>query len=107
MESSKKNAKKNYPFFKKTASNPDGNEIQEQCFDELHFLGYARDRMYADKLLPKESDRLRYQYKQILVDPHTPSKYRVFVTIQNFPAFQEAFNCPINSAFGPRKRCNV
>uniref|UniRef100_A0AC34GS60 Uncharacterized protein n=1 Tax=Panagrolaimus sp. ES5 TaxID=591445 RepID=A0AC34GS60_9BILA len=60
LESSKKNAKKNYPFFKKTASNSDGNEIQEHCFGELHFLGYARDRMFADKLLPKETDRSRY-----------------------------------------------
>lgn len=39
--------------------------------------------------------------------PHAPQFYRVMGSIQNFPAFQAAFNCPMNSKYTPNEHCTV
>ncbi|CAD5233162.1 unnamed protein product [Bursaphelenchus xylophilus] len=72
-----------------------GSPLNQFSQDQLFFLGFARTWC---------SDDPGFDYP---FDPHSPLLARVLGTIQNTPAFQAAFNCPVGSVYAPKEHCDV
>uniref|UniRef100_A0A0N5AVG9 Peptidase_M13 domain-containing protein n=1 Tax=Syphacia muris TaxID=451379 RepID=A0A0N5AVG9_9BILA len=68
--------------------------------DQLFFIGFAQ--VWCER-----NDTKYGTLEHDLTNPHSPSIFRVLGTLQNFPAFANAFNCPSNKAYSPTKHCTV
>ncbi|XP_061073126.1 neprilysin-like isoform X2 [Conger conger] len=51
--------------------------------------------------------RPEHAINSIKTDVHSPGKFRVLGSLQNFPAFADAFNCRKDSYMVPEKTCQV
>ncbi|CAN5402425.1 hypothetical protein BH11BAC1_BH11BAC1_17040 [soil metagenome] len=79
-----------YHAFKKTAQGKSDEKIDGLTPDQRFFFGFAR--IWAGSMRPKESAR------RIIVDPHSPSLYRVNGPMSNMPEFYTAFAVKENDA---------
>jgi putative endopeptidase len=67
--------------------------------EQLFFISFAQGWC----ALAKEE----YIKRQVIVDPHSPARFRVIGPLINTPQFASAFNCPVGSFMNPPKRCEV
>ncbi|RCN52486.1 hypothetical protein ANCCAN_01530 [Ancylostoma caninum] len=73
--------------------------LQDFTSDQLFFLSFAQT--WCEKRRNENA-----MLNQLLRDVHSPSEYRVWGTMQNFPAFKDAFHCP-STSYAPDKHCDV
>uniref|UniRef100_A0A915EDN2 Uncharacterized protein n=1 Tax=Ditylenchus dipsaci TaxID=166011 RepID=A0A915EDN2_9BILA len=76
-----------------------GDLVGQYTHDQLFFLSFA-------KLMCSYTNNMD-EWVSILVDVHSPPYYRTLGTLRNFPAFQDAFNCPNGSLYSPGQHCKV
>uniref|UniRef100_A0A8C6T5D1 Neprilysin n=1 Tax=Neogobius melanostomus TaxID=47308 RepID=A0A8C6T5D1_9GOBI len=67
--------------------------------DQLFFLNFAQ--IWCGTHRPKQA------INSIKVDVHSPGKFRVLGSLQNFPEFARAFKCSKNSYMVPENVCRV
>ncbi|XP_030041946.1 membrane metallo-endopeptidase-like 1 isoform X1 [Microcaecilia unicolor] len=67
--------------------------------DQLFFLNFAQ--VWCGSYRPEYASQI------IKTDVHSPLKYRVMGSLQNFEAFSEAFHCETGTAMDPVEKCRV
>jgi endothelin-converting enzyme/putative endopeptidase len=67
--------------------------------EQLFFVAYAQNWC---SLSTPEDARLR-----ATTDVHSPPRFRVIGPLSSFPAFGEAFQCPVGSPMRPKEVCEV
>ncbi|HSR96482.1 MAG TPA: M13 family metallopeptidase [Kofleriaceae bacterium] len=67
--------------------------------DQQFFMGVAQ--IWCARERPAETER------RLTVDPHSPSKFRVYGALRNLPAFADAFHCVAGTPMRPAKTCTV
>ncbi|KAG2462924.1 neprilysin-like [Polypterus senegalus] len=66
---------------------------------QLFFLNFAQ--VWCGTYRPE------YAVNSIKTDVHSPGKFRVLGSLQNFPEFAEAFSCKKNDKMVPERKCRV
>ncbi|XP_048417514.1 membrane metallo-endopeptidase-like 1 isoform X2 [Stegostoma tigrinum] len=81
----------------------EGEEVKLPGLDlthkQLFFLNFAQ--VWCGSYRPE------YASQSIKTDVHSPLKFRVIGSLQNFEAFAEAFQCKTGNAMHPSKKCRV
>ncbi|KAH7700152.1 zinc metallopeptidase 2 MEP2 [Aphelenchoides avenae] len=72
------------------------NQTDQFNQDQLFFLNFAHNWCASVETAESNYDGV-----------HSPPKFRVFGTLQNFAAFKTAFNCSRDSRYAPQAHCNV
>uniref|UniRef100_F7FGZ5 Membrane metalloendopeptidase like 1 n=1 Tax=Monodelphis domestica TaxID=13616 RepID=F7FGZ5_MONDO len=67
--------------------------------EQLFFINFAQ--VWCGSYRPE------YASQSIKTDVHSPLKYRVIGSLQNFEAFSRAFHCPNGTVMHPKKKCRV
>ena len=66
---------------------------------QRYFLGFAQ--VWCENMTEQEARQ------EVLTNPHSPSRWRVNGTVQNFDAFGKAFGCTKGQPMFPAKSCRV
>jgi putative endopeptidase len=80
-------------------SGKEGQKIDGFTPEQRFFLGFAR--VWCQKRRPEDARR------RVLVDPHSPGKYRVDGVVQNMPEFQKAWGCKAGQPMVAQNACHV
>jgi predicted metalloendopeptidase len=80
-------------------SGKDSQSIDGYTPQQRFFLGFGR--VWCEKRRP-EVARMR-----VLVDPHSPGKWRVDGVVQNMPEFQKAWSCKAGQPMVAENACHV
>jgi predicted metalloendopeptidase len=84
------------------AADPTGKEAQKidgYTPEQRFFLGFAR--VWCEQRRPEAARSL------VLIDPHSPGKYRVDGTVQNMPEFEKAWGCKTGQPMVAANACRV
>ncbi|XP_005404215.1 PREDICTED: membrane metallo-endopeptidase-like 1 isoform X2 [Chinchilla lanigera] len=71
----------------------------ELTYEQLFFVNYAQ--VWCGSYRPE------FAVQSIKTDVHSPLKYRVLGSLQNLPAFADAFHCAQGSPMHPTQRCRI
>jgi len=76
-----------------------GEKIDGFTPEQRFFIGFAQ--VWCENITPQRAREL------VLIDPHSPGKFRVIGTVLNSPEFPKAFGCKAGDAMVPQNACIV
>ena len=79
--------------------NNDSAKIDGLTPEQRVFLGFAQ--VWCENMSAEEARN------RAMTDPHSPGRFRVNGTFQNFPEFQKAFSCKAGQPMVPTTSCRV
>jgi len=88
-----------YAAYMESLKNKERKEVDGFTPEQRLFLGYAISR--CENVTDEMSRQL------VVVDPHSPGKFRLIGPIVNMPEFQQAFSCKTGQPMAPENRCKV
>ena len=80
-------------------SGKESQKIDGYTPEQRFFLGFGR--VWCQKMRPEDARR------RVVIDPHSPGKYRVNGVVQNMPEFQKAWGCKAGQPMVAENACHV